>query len=394
VRLADRLARLGTETAFEVLARARALEAKGRDIIHLQIGEPDFETPAPITEAAIAALRAGSTHYTPSPGTMALRTAIAEFVGRDRGVKANPTQVVVTPGGKPILYFSVLACVNEGEEVIYPNPGYPIYKSVADFFGAKTVPVPLREENDFCLDPAELRAAVTPKTRLIVLNSPHNPTGSVLRREDLEAVAEIARERDIWVLSDEIYSHLIYEGKHISIASLPGMADRTIIADGYSKTFAMTGWRLGFGVMPEELAAHMGRLMTNTASCAASFTQDAAIPALNDPRTWEAVAAMREEFHRRRDALVKGLNEIEGVSCLTPRGAFYAFPNIKKLGMGSQELADYLLSEAGVAILSGASFGSFGEGYIRFSYANSMENIERGLRLMREAVSRIPIRSS
>lgn len=390
MKLADRLKRLGTETAFEVLAKARALEAEGRKIIHLQIGEPDYDTPGPVVEAGIRALREGKTHYTPSAGTRECRAAVAAFLQRDRDVPCNPDRVVITPGGKPILFFAMLACTNEGDEVIVPNPGYPIYESAAHFFGAKVVPLPLREENDFRLDADELRALVTPRTRMIILNSPQNPTGGVFTRDDLEQVAAIARERDLWVLSDEIYGKLIYEGEHISIASLPGMADRTILADGWSKTWAMTGWRLGFGAMPEELAGHMTRLMTNSASCAAAFTQEAGIVALNDPGSWAEVDRMREEFRRRRDALVAGLNRIEGMSCRVPRGAFYAFPNIKALGIASKPFADALLHEAGVAVLSGASFGSYGEGYIRLSYANSMENLDRALELVRTYVERLP----
>jgi aspartate aminotransferase len=391
VKLADRLRRLGTETAFEVLARARALEAQGREIIHLQIGEPDFDTPKPIVDEAIRALEAGETHYTPSAGTRELRETVAGFLKRRRGVPATPDGIVITPGGKPVLFYALLACTNPGDEVILPDPGYPIYESVTSFFGAKAVPVPLREENDFRLDPDELRSLVTDRTRLIILNSPHNPTGSVLTREDLVAVADISRERDIWVLADEIYCELIYEGEHHSIASLPGMADRTIIADGWSKCFAMTGWRLGFGCMPEELARHMARLMTNNNSCAAAFTQKAGRLALEDEKTWQEVERMRKEFHRRRDALVGGLNDIDGVSCRVPRGAFYAFPNIRKLGVSSQALADYLLKEAGVAVLSGTSFGAQGEGYLRFSYANSMENIQAALRKMKEGLARLPV---
>ncbi|MBI2677582.1 MAG: pyridoxal phosphate-dependent aminotransferase [Candidatus Koribacter versatilis] len=377
LKLAKRMARLGTETAFEVLVKARALEAKGRDIVHLEIGEPDFDTPANIVEAGVDALQKGFTHYGPSAGLPPLRETIAQYVSETRHVKATPEEVVVVPGGKPIIFFTILALVEEGDEVIYPNPGFPIYESMIHFLGAKAVPVKLREELDFRLDVKELAAAITDRTKLIILNSPQNPTGGVMEKADVEGVARAIGDRDIMVLSDEIYSRLIFEGAHHSILSVDGMKDRCILLDGFSKTYAMTGWRMGYGVMRADLATHVARLMTNSNSCTASFTQVAGIEALRGPQ--ESVNEMCAEFKRRRDVMVAGLNNIKGFSCKKPKGAFYVFPNIKQTGWPSKKLADALLDEAGVAALSGTAFGDFGEGYLRFSVANSIENIEKAL---------------
>lgn len=377
LKLARRMARLGTETAFEVLVKARALEAKGKDIVHLEIGEPDFDTPKNIVDAAVDALKKGWTHYGPSAGLPALREAIAEYVSQTRRVPVAPEEVVVVPGGKPIIFFTILAFVEEGDEVIYPNPGFPIYESMINFLGAKAVPIRLREEMDFRLDVRELEGLVNERTKLIILNSPQNPTGGVLEKKDVEAIARIIGDRDIMVLSDEIYSRLIFEGEHHSIMSLEGMKERTILLDGFSKTYAMTGWRMGYGVMRADLATHVARLMTNSNSCTASFTQIAGVEALRGPQ--ESVEKMCREFQRRRDVMVAGLNQIKGFSCRKPKGAFYVFPNITGTGWPSKKLADALLEEAGVAALSGTAFGDHGEGYLRFSVANSIENIEKAL---------------
>jgi aspartate/methionine/tyrosine aminotransferase len=377
LRLAKRMVRLGTETAFEVLARARALEAQGKDVVHLEIGEPDFDTPANVVATGIDALRQGWTHYTPSAGLPALREAIAEEVSRTRKVKCSPDEVVVVPGGKPTIYFTFTALVEEGDEVIYPNPGFPIYESMISFLGARPVPLPLREEKDFRLDPNELAELITDRTRLIVLNSPHNPTGSMMEPEDVREIAAAIADRDVMVLSDEIYSRLIFEGEHVSLMSLEGMKDRTIMLDGFSKTYAMTGWRLGYGVMRPDLAKHFGRLMTNVNSCTASFTQIAGIEALRGDQT--SVENMCSEFKRRRDRVVAGINRITGFHCRVPKGAFYVFPSIRETGWTSKKMADALLEEAGVACLAGTAFGEFGEGYLRFSIANSMENLEKAL---------------
>jgi aspartate/methionine/tyrosine aminotransferase len=390
LRLAERMSRLGTETAFEVLNRARALEALGKDIIHLEIGEPDFDTPANIVDSGVAALRAGWTHYGPSAGFPELRQAIAEEVSRTRGVNVTPEEVVVVPGGKPIIFFSILALINEGDEVIYPNPGFPIYESMIRYVGGRAVPIRLREEKDFSLDVDELAYLITDRTRLVIINSPQNPTGGVLSKRDLEQIAAAISDRNIFVLSDEIYSRLIFDGKHHSIISEPGFKDRTILLDGFSKSYAMTGWRMGYGVMRAELAVQIARLMTNSNSCTASFTQVAGVEALRGDQS--SVEHMREEFQRRRDMFVANLNKINGFSCRMPRGAFYAFPNITGTGWKSKLLADALLEEAGVACLSGASFGEFGEGYLRFSIANSMENLERALgRIERWAATKLTL---
>jgi aspartate/methionine/tyrosine aminotransferase len=391
IRVAQRMRRLGTETAFEVLGKARALEAQGKKIIHLEIGEPDFDTPANIKKAAKKALDDGYTHYGPAAGLPEARAAIARHVASSRGIEVTPDQVVVTPGAKPILFFVVLACVDEGDEVIYPNPGFPIYESAVEFVGGNAVALPLREEKEFGFDIADLKRLITPRTRMIILNSPHNPTGGILAESTVRAIADLALEHDLLVLSDEIYGRIMYDGaSNFSIASLPGMQERTIILDGFSKTFAMTGWRLGYGVMPEELARHVAKLQINSTSCTASFSQIAAVEALTGPQG--DVEKMVEEFKRRRDLIVDGLNGIPGIKCRKPLGAFYVFPNITGTGKSSRELADQLLNEAGVACLSGTAFGRFGEGYLRFSYANSIPNIEKALEriagvLKRQSVS-------
>ncbi|HYX52823.1 MAG TPA: pyridoxal phosphate-dependent aminotransferase [Candidatus Limnocylindrales bacterium] len=377
LRLAKRMSRLGTETAFEVLAKARALEAQGRSIIHLEIGEPDFDTPANVVEAGVNAMRGGWTHYSPSAGLPALRETIAADVTRTHGVPVTAEEVVVVPGGKPTIYFTFTALVEEGDEVIYPNPGFPIYESLINFTGAKPVPLQMREENDFRLDPNELADLITDRTKLIVLNSPHNPTGSMLTEQDVKDIAAAIGDRDIMVLSDEIYSRLVFDGKHLSLMSLPGWRDRVIMLDGYSKTYAMTGWRLGYGVMRKDLAVHFGRLMTNVNSCSAGFTQIAGIEALKGDQS--SVEHMRQQFMARRDKFIAGLNKIPGFSCKLPHGAFYAFPNITKTGWTSKNLSQALLDQAGVACLSGTAFGKFGEGYLRFSIANSMENLNLAL---------------
>jgi aspartate/methionine/tyrosine aminotransferase len=377
LRLANRMARLGTETAFEVLVKARALEAQGRDIIHLEIGEPDFDTPGNIIDAGVDALHKGFTHYGPSAGLMELREVIARYVSETRRVDVTPDEVVVVPGGKPIIFFSILALCEEGDEVIFPNPGFPIYESMINYVGAKAVPIRLREEMDFRLDVDELASLINGRTKLIILNSPQNPTGGVLERSDIEQIADAIGDRNIMVLSDEIYSRLIFEGEHQSIMSIDTMKERTILLDGFSKSYAMTGWRMGYGVMRVDLATHIARLMTNSASCTASFSQLAGIEALRGPQ--DSVNQMCAAFRKRRDVMVAGLNKIKGFSCRLPHGAFYVFPNITKTGWRSKKLADALLDAADVAALSGTAFGKFGEGYLRFSVANSIENIEKAL---------------
>lgn len=378
LQLASRMSRLGTETAFEVLNKARALERQGRNIVHLEIGEPDFDTPSNVVEAAVDALHHGWTHYGPSAGLPELRQAIAEYISRTRGVKVSSDEVVVVPGGKPIIFFTILSLIDEGDEVIYPNPGFPIYESMIRYVGGRAVPIQLREENDFCLDVNELASLISHRTKLIIVNSPQNPTGGVLARRDIERIANAIGDRNVMILSDEIYSRLLFDGaQHFSIMSVPGMQERTILLDGFSKTYAMTGWRMGYGVMRADLAAHITRLMTNSNSCTASFTQMAGVAALHGDQS--SVDRMRDEFQRRRDVFVAGLNKIRGFSCRMPKGAFYVFPNITKTGWKSKPLADALLDQAGVAALSGTSFGDFGEGYLRFSVANSLENLEEAL---------------
>jgi aspartate aminotransferase len=382
---ADRMALLGTETAFEVLARAKALEASGRTIVHLEIGEPDFATPEHIVEAAVRALRDGHTHYTPAAGIREAREAIAEHVGALRGISVDPDDVVITPGAKPVMFFLMMALINPGDDVIVPDPGFPIYDSVARFLGARVVPWVLREDREFRADPDELRGLLTPRTKLIVLNSPHNPTASMLSRRDLEAIAELVRGRPVTVLADEIYGRIRYEGAFASLASLPEVRPQVVILDGFSKAYAMTGWRLGYGVMRADLAARITQLMVNSNSCTAAFTQIAGIAALRGPQ--DCVDRMVAEFRRRRDVIVSGLNALPGVTCLPPPGAFYAFPNVRRIDNKTARFQDYLLNHAGVAVLSGTAFGAHGEGYLRLSYANSVEAITAALTQMRQAIA-------
>jgi aspartate aminotransferase len=377
LRLASRMSRLGTETAFEVLNRARALEKQGEEIIHLEIGEPDFDTPANVVEAGVDALHKGWTHYGPAAGLPELRQAIAEYVSRTRKVPVSSEEVVVVPGGKPIIFFTMLALIEAGDEVIYPNPGFPIYESMINYSLGKAIPIPLREERDFSVDVKELASLINDRTKLIILNSPHNPTGGVLTKKDVLEIAEAIGDRNILILSDEIYSRLLFEGEHFSIMSVPGFKERTILLDGFSKTYAMTGWRMGYGVMRPDLAVPIARLSTNSISCTASFTQVAGIEALRGDQS--SVDRMNAEFMRRRDAFVAGLNKIKGFSCRVPKGAFYTFPNTSKTGWPSKKLADALLEQAGVACLSGTAFGEYGEGYLRFSVANSLENLNKAL---------------
>jgi aspartate/methionine/tyrosine aminotransferase len=385
MELARRMARLGTETAFEVLARARALEREGRDIIHLEIGEPDFDTPRNIVDAGAHALQSGATHYTPSAGIDALREAIAQDESTRKGVAATAANVVVTPGGKPIMFFVMMALLDEGDEVIYPDPGFPIYESMASFLGAERIPIGFIErEGTFRWDVDTLLQKISPRTKLLILNTPSNPVGCTIDAGDLERIAHAAVENDVFVLSDEIYHRIIYSGSFTSIATFPGMAERTCILDGFSKTYAMTGWRLGYGVMPDWIAPHVSRLVTNSNSCTATFTQIAGVEAITGPQ--ESVEEMVAEFRRRRDLVVDGLNRIDGVRCAMPDGAFYAFPNIEGTGMKSKEAADFLLYTAGIALLSGTAFGGNGEGYLRLSYANSYENLEQALERMASAL--------
>jgi aspartate/methionine/tyrosine aminotransferase len=389
LKLARRMENLGTETAFEVLAKARKLEAQGKNIVHLEIGEPDFPTPANIVEAAQKAIRDGFTHYTPAGGLMPARQAVADWIRRIYEVDVMPEQVVMVPGSKNVLLFTILALIDEGTEAIVPDPGYPIYESLVTMAGGKAVPIALRERNDFRLDVEELKSKITPRTRLIVINAPHNPTGGVLSHKDLEAIAELVQRHDLYVLSDEVYGQITYDGHHASILTVPGMVDRTIYSDGLSKAYAMCGWRLGFAVAPLPLAQRMETLMINSSSCAAAFTQMAAIEALSSPESDRAVEAMVAEFKRRRDVVVDRLNAIPGVSCHKPLGAFYVFPNITGTGQNERELADRMLYEGGVAVLPGTSFGDMGKGYIRLSYANSVDQIEEGVRRMRGVLEKI-----
>ena len=387
MNFADRMDRLGTESAFEVLAKAKGLEAQGKDIVHLEIGQPDFITPANISEAAFKAMKDGHTGYGPSAGLLEFREVIAEHISETRGVEIHPDEVTVTPGAKPIIFFTILALVNEGDEVIYPNPGFPIYESVIDFIDGKAVPLPLREEVGFRFRIEDLEASISDRTKLLVINSPQNPTGGTLAKSDLEAIAELAIKHNFYVLTDEVYSRILYEGVHDSLISLPGMKERTILLEGHSKTYAMTGWRLGYGIAPTELADKITQLTINSNSCTATFTQFAGIEALTGPQDF--VHEMVTEFRTRRDAIVDGLNAIEGVSCIKPLGAFYVFPNVSQLPLSCQDLSDYLLEDAGVAVLPGTAFGKFGDGYLRLSYANSLENIQEALARMDSAISRI-----
>ena len=384
MKIAERMNRLGTETAFEVLAKAKALEAQGRDIIHLEIGEPDFDTPSNIVEAGVQALRDGYTHYGPSPGLPELRQAIAAEVSRTRAIDVEAENVIVTSGAKPIMFYTMLALVDEGDEVLYPNPGFPIYESMIDFVGGSPVPIKLLSSKDFEIDVDEVADAITPKTTVMILNSPNNPCGSVIGLETLGRLADLAVEHDLWVLSDEIYIRLLFEGEHHSIASFPGLSERTIILDGFSKTYAMTGWRIGYGVMPDGLAAHFSKLNTNSVSCAPPAIQVAAIEALQGPQ--DETYEFRDQFKARRDVFVTGLNDIPGIRCPMPNGAFYAFPNIEGTGMTSRLFADGLLQDYGVAALAGESFGEYGHGCVRFSFANSTENLNRALQRIAEFV--------
>ena len=389
MHIAERITRLGTETAFEVLVRARALEAQGKNIVHLEIGEPDFDTPSNIITAAKDALDNGYTHYTPSAGLPAAREAVAEYINKTRNYNLyNANEIVITPGAKPIMFFGLMATVDPGDEVIYPTPGFPIYESMINFLGAMPVPLPLREEKEFRFDIADLEARISPKTRMVIINTPQNPTGGILTESDLKRIAELAVEHDFIVLSDEIYSQITYDGfRHETITRYPGMKERTILLDGFSKTFAMTGWRLGYGAMPEDVAKVVAKLQTNCTSCTAGFNQMAGVEALSD-RTLPRAAEFVDEFKRRRDIIVAGLNSLPGVRCHSPKGAFYVFPNITGTGMTSQQCADFFLYEAGVACLSGTAFGAHGEGYVRFSYANSVENIEEAIRRLGAALAR------
>ena len=377
MKLASRMDRLGTETAFLVLAKAKQLEAQGKDIVHLEIGEPDFDTPSNIIEAATKALHNGYTHYGPSPGLPDLRKRIAEDVAVTRDIPVTSDNVVVTPGGKPIMFFAILALVDHGDEVLYPNPGFPIYESMIRFAGGVPVPMQLHESKDFNVNVEAVAKQVTPKTKMMIINSPNNPCGSIIPKADLKALADIARKHDLIVLADEIYKRFLFEGEHHSITQFPGMVERTIILDGFSKTYAMTGWRIGYGVMPQPLVEPISRLVTNSVSCTASAIQMGALEALNGPQ--EDAYAMVAEFKRRRDLIVNGLNRVPGIRCANPKGAFYVFPNVEGTGMASRQFADGLLQEGGVACLAGEAFGEYGRGYVRFSFANSAENLKKAL---------------
>lgn len=390
LRLAARMTRLGTETAFEVLAKARALEAQGKNIVHLEIGEPDFDTPKNVVDAGVEALRGGWTHYGPAVGQPDVRQTVADYVARTRGVKVAADEVVIVPGGKPILLYAMTSLIERGDEVLCPNPAYPIYESLVNFVGGTSVPVPIREENGFALDPQDLISRLTPRTKMVVLNSPANPTGGVTPQSALrEVLAALASRPDVWILSDEIYSRLLYDGaQHFSPMQDPAVRDRVILLDGWSKTYAMTGWRMGYGVMRPDLAAMFGKLMINSNSCTASFSQRAGMEALRGDQA--SVDTMRDEFDRRRKRMVQLLNEIPGVKCHLPVGAFYVFPNVKAFGVKAAELQGRLLQEAGVACLAGTAFGAHGEGYLRFSYATSMATIEEGVRRVRGLLESLP----
>lgn len=385
--LAEKMNNLESESAFQVLAKAKKLEAQGKDVIHFEIGEPDFDTPKNIVEAGKRALSEGYTHYTPAQGMLPFREAIVDYAKKYKNIDTNTEEVVVVPGGKPIIYYTITALVNPGDEVIFSNPSFPTYESMIKFVGGIPVPLQGKEENEFRLDVEELKSKITSKTKLLILNSPSNPTGSILTEEDVEGIADAIKGKNIFVLSDEIYQRIVYEGSVKSIASIPEMKDWTIVLDGFSKTYAMTGWRLGYGIMNKELAAHITKLIINSNSCTAAFTQMAGIEALTGPQ--DDVLKMVDEFKKRREIIVNGLNSIKGISCKKTSGAFYAFPNITATGMKSSELADYLLEHAGVAVLSGSSFGAFGEGYIRLSYATSVENINKGLERIKNAVEKL-----
>lgn len=384
---AKRMSRLGTESAFEVLAKAKSLEAQGKDIIHLEIGQPDFSTPMNVCEAAFKAMKDGHTGYCPSAGLPEFREVVAQHITETRGVEIHPDEVTVTPGAKPIIFFTILALVDDGDEVIYPEPGFPVYESVIDFIGGKAVPLPLLEEVDFRFRIEDLIASITDRTKLLILNSPQNPTGGTLTTADLHAIADLAEKHNFYILADEIYSRLLYEGKHQSILTLPGMKEKTILIDGHSKTYTMTGWRLGYGVAPREIADKITRLTINSNSCTATFTQIAGIEALTGPQTF--VTLMVEEFKKRRDVIVDGLNAIDGITCIKPLGSFYVFPNVTQLPLPCEELADYLMDEVGVALLPGTAFGKYGDGYLRLSYANSLDNIKDALSRIESAISKL-----
>jgi len=378
MKYTERVSRLESEGAFVVLAKAKQMEREGKSVIHLQIGEPDFDTPKNICDAAAKAIYAGHTHYAPSGGIPEAREAVAEYMSRTRGVQWSAEECVVMPGCKPLIFCAMIALIDEGDEIILPNPGYPTYRSVTRFLGAKPVPVKLREENDFRFLVSDLEKLITPKTRMIILNSPENPTGGQLRWEDLEGIYELAKKNDLWIVSDEIYSRIVYDTDFKSIAAVSGAKERTIAIDGMSKTYAMTGWRLGFAAMPKQMADYMFTLAINNFSSTNTFIQHAMIEGLTGPQ--DEIDKMVKEFRRRRDVIVDGLNALEGVTCLKPEGAFYVFPNITGTGLKSQEFADIMLEQAGVACLSGTCFGEYGEGYVRFSYANSVENIQEAMR--------------
>lgn len=381
------MSRLGTESAFEVLAKAKSLEAQGKDIIHLEIGQPDFSTPMNVCEAAFKAMKDGHTGYCPSAGIPEFREVVATHISETRGVDIHPDEVTVTPGAKPIIFFTILALVDDGDEVIYPEPGFPVYESVIDFIGGKAVPLALREEVDFRFRIEDLVDAITERTKLLILNSPQNPTGGTLTESDLVAIAELAKKHNFYILTDEVYSRLLYEGTHQSILSLPGMKEQTILIDGHSKTYAMTGWRLGYGVAPQEIVDKITQLTINSNSCTATFTQIAGIEALTGPQTF--VTQMVAEFRKRRDTIVDGLNAIDGISCIKPLGSFYVFPNVTELPLSCEKLADYLMDDAGVALLPGTAFGKYGDGYLRLSYANSLENIEEALHRIKTAIAKL-----
>ncbi len=384
MQLADRISKLGTEQAFHVLARAKQAEREGRDMIHMEIGDTDFQTPAPIVEAAIAALRDNKTKYLPSAGLMELREVLAKQLSKSRGITAKPEEIVVTPGGKPMIFYTLLACVNPGDEVIYPNPGFPTYESIINFIGAKPVPLPMKGEQGFNFDLAELRRLASPKTKLIIINSPQNPTGGILTHESLAAIAEIAQQNDAWIFADEVYSELIFEGKFESILANPGTRERTIVLDAFTKTFSMSGWRCGYGLCPnKEIADVIANLVNNSVSCAANFTQWAGMAAYIDKRMPAEIARMRDELRKRRDVLYAGLENLDGVSCHLPQGAIYLFPDITGTGRSSQDVYNFIFDKANIAVLPGTSFGRFGEGYIRLSFANN--SIAR----LQEAIKRL-----
>ena len=384
---ANRMSRLGTESAFEVLAKAKSLEAQGKDIIHLEIGQPDFTTPMNVCEAAFKAMKDGHTGYCPSAGLPEFREVVAHHISETRKIDIHPDEVTVTPGAKPIIFFTILALIDDGDEVIYPEPGFPVYESVIDFIGGKAVALPLREEVDFRFRIEDLADSITDRTKLLILNSPQNPTGGTLTATDLAAIAELAKQHRFYILTDEVYSRLLYEGTHQSIISLPGMKEQTILIDGHSKTYAMTGWRLGYGIAPREIADKITQLTINSNSCTATFTQIAGIEALTGPQTF--VRQMVDEFQKRRDVIVEGLNAINGIKCVKPLGSFYVFPNVTELPLSCEELADYLMDEVGVALLPGTAFGKFGDGYLRLSYANSLENIEDALERIETAIDKL-----